>query len=345
MDAGGYDAYAESQRLSTYMQQHDQWDISDFATMQQICTQQQQQQQRLCFDDVDMLQPLDMEDAVPVQEEETGSLWDQVFYEGMDKNCAEINHVVQQQQQFHCSSSEYSYDGPSSSPSGSNYSTSSQQDSPTNGNLATDTSTSKFNIPDISVLESADCVEIEMPKKATTSKQAEKRHPSPGQRERSSAAGTSIRYGIPSGTIKCPVCVDGESGSHTYYGGKVCHSCRGFFRRSVQNNHYPFFTCKHGRTCQVESKTRQVPSILFAYSIVVAFSNRYKLFFDVNLFVHRKSCKWCRFNRCLEQAGLQVDLVLSSQQRRQLELKKTQNRIAKRNKRVTSSGEGTVAIW
>ncbi len=42
----------------------------------------------------------------------------------------------------------------------------------------------------------------------------------------------------------CPVCVDGESGKHLHYGGKACHSCRGFFRRSVQSNQHHEFQCK-----------------------------------------------------------------------------------------------------
>ena len=55
------------------------------------------------------------------------------------------------------------------------------------------------------------------------------------------------------------------------------------------------------------------------------------------LYLNRKSCKWCRFHRCLSEAGLQVELVLSAQERRQLELKKTQNRLARRRKRAKGS--------
>ena len=86
-------------------------------------------------------------------------------------------------------------------------------------------------------------------------------------------------------TTKCPVCIDGNAGKHNHYGGRVCHSCRGFFRRSVQNNHFPMFECDRGLDdCVIESKTR-------------------------------KSCKFCRFQKCLDKAGLKVEQVLSYEER------------------------------
>ena len=48
----------------------------------------------------------------------------------------------------------------------------------------------------------------------------------------------------------------------------------------------------------------------------------------------RRSCKWCRFQRCLGVAGLKMDHVLSTAQRKQLEAKKTVNRMAKGNKNI-----------
>ena len=33
---------------------------------------------------------------------------------------------------------------------------------------------------------------------------------------------------------KCPVCHE-KAGKHSYYGGRVCPSCRAFFRRAVQS--------------------------------------------------------------------------------------------------------------
>ena len=83
----------------------------------------------------------------------------------------------------------------------------------------------------------------------------------------------------------CPVCIDGDVGKHNHYGGRVCHSCRGFFRRSVQNNHYPLFECSTGlKKCIIQSKTR-------------------------------KSCKFCRFQNCIVKAGLQMEQVMTFNER------------------------------
>ena len=40
------------------------------------------------------------------------------------------------------------------------------------------------------------------------------------------------------GSIPCPICGMGETGTHNHYGGRACTSCRAFFRRSVQTNSY-----------------------------------------------------------------------------------------------------------
>ena len=71
----------------------------------------------------------------------------------------------------------------------------------------------------------------------------------------------------------CHVCGE-AAGKHTAYGGKVCPSCRAFFRRSVQTRYYEIFSCDNDERCLVDSKTR-------------------------------KSCKFCRFTKCL-QANMQV---------------------------------------
>ncbi len=86
---------------------------------------------------------------------------------------------------------------------------------------------------------------------------------------------------------QCPVCEDGRIGRHTYYGGRSCHSCRGFFRRSVQSGHWRLFRCKTGDrgNCTVLSRTRQ-------------------------------SCQSCRFRRCLNLGGLKPELVLTGEERR-----------------------------
>ncbi len=83
----------------------------------------------------------------------------------------------------------------------------------------------------------------------------------------------------------CPVCVDGHLARHHHYGGRACYSCRGFFRRAVQTQHYKSFNCPERRSCIIESKSR-------------------------------KSCKWCRFYKCVNLAGMKLDLVMSREERK-----------------------------
>uniref|UniRef100_A0A4W5MXI0 Nuclear receptor domain-containing protein n=1 Tax=Hucho hucho TaxID=62062 RepID=A0A4W5MXI0_9TELE len=62
----------------------------------------------------------------------------------------------------------------------------------------------------------------------------------------------------------CPVCGDKVSGYH--YGLLTCESCKGFFKRTVQNNKR--YTCIENQTCAID-KTQ------------------------------RKRCPYCRFQKCL----------------------------------------------
>ncbi|KAG9351144.1 hypothetical protein JZ751_025034 [Albula glossodonta] len=62
----------------------------------------------------------------------------------------------------------------------------------------------------------------------------------------------------------CPVCGDKVSGYH--YGLLTCESCKGFFKRTVQNNKR--YTCIENQSCQID-KTQ------------------------------RKRCPYCRFQKCL----------------------------------------------
>ncbi|KAK7081645.1 Nuclear receptor subfamily 5 group A member 2, partial [Halocaridina rubra] len=64
----------------------------------------------------------------------------------------------------------------------------------------------------------------------------------------------------------CPVCGDKVSGYH--YGLLTCESCKGFFKRTVQNK--KVYTCVADRSCQID-KTQ------------------------------RKRCPYCRFQKCLEE--------------------------------------------
>jgi hypothetical protein len=54
---------------------------------------------------------------------------------------------------------------------------------------------------------------------------------------------------------KCQVC-GGVAGKHHAYGGKVCHSCRAFFRRSVQTKYYEIFACTENENCNINSRLK-----------------------------------------------------------------------------------------
>lgn len=81
----------------------------------------------------------------------------------------------------------------------------------------------------------------------------------------------------------CPVCDVPRTGSHYYYGAQVCVSCRGFFKRSVQSGHYNLFKCSSLENCKINSK-------------------------------NWKSCKYCRFKKCLN-SGMQTKYVMTNKER------------------------------
>lgn len=74
----------------------------------------------------------------------------------------------------------------------------------------------------------------------------------------------------------CPVCGDKVSGYH--YGLLTCESCKGFFKRTVQNK--KVYTCVADRSCHID-KTQ------------------------------RKRCPYCRFQKCLE-VGMKLEGKLST---------------------------------
>uniref|UniRef100_A0A182R0Q8 Nuclear receptor domain-containing protein n=1 Tax=Anopheles farauti TaxID=69004 RepID=A0A182R0Q8_9DIPT len=76
----------------------------------------------------------------------------------------------------------------------------------------------------------------------------------------------------------CPVCGDKVSGYH--YGLLTCESCKGFFKRTVQNK--KVYTCVAERQCHID-KTQ------------------------------RKRCPYCRFQKCLE-VGMKLEGSLRGQQ-------------------------------
>ena len=81
----------------------------------------------------------------------------------------------------------------------------------------------------------------------------------------------------------CPICGH-EAGKHSHYGGKGCASCRAFFRRSVQNKSYQNFACAKNKNCAIDSKSW-------------------------------KSCRYCRFQRCLD-SGMKPSWVMNDEERK-----------------------------
>ncbi|XP_059398544.1 nuclear receptor subfamily 5 group A member 2-like [Carassius carassius] len=77
----------------------------------------------------------------------------------------------------------------------------------------------------------------------------------------------------------CPVCGDKVSGYH--YGLLTCESCKGFFKRTVQNNKR--YTCAESQDCKID-KTQ------------------------------RKRCPFCRFQKCLN-VGMRLEAVRADRMR------------------------------
>ncbi|KAK1787033.1 hypothetical protein P4O66_017413, partial [Electrophorus voltai] len=77
----------------------------------------------------------------------------------------------------------------------------------------------------------------------------------------------------------CPVCGDKVSGYH--YGLLTCESCKGFFKRTVQNNKR--YTCSQNQDCGID-KTQ------------------------------RKRCPFCRFQKCLS-VGMRLEAVRADRMR------------------------------
>nr|QYI89699.1 FTZ-F1a transcript variant 2 [Monopterus albus] len=77
----------------------------------------------------------------------------------------------------------------------------------------------------------------------------------------------------------CPVCGDKVSGYH--YGLLTCESCKGFFKRTVQNNKR--YTCAENQECKID-KTQ------------------------------RKRCPFCRFQKCLS-VGMRLEAVRADRTR------------------------------
>lgn len=78
---------------------------------------------------------------------------------------------------------------------------------------------------------------------------------------------------------QCPVCGDRVSGYH--YGLLTCESCKGFFKRTVQNK--KVYTCVAERSCHIDKS-------------------------------QRKRCPFCRFQKCLD-VGMKLEAVRADRMR------------------------------
>ncbi|XP_072225598.1 nuclear receptor subfamily 5, group A, member 5 isoform X1 [Leuresthes tenuis] len=83
----------------------------------------------------------------------------------------------------------------------------------------------------------------------------------------------------PESEESCPVCGDKVSGYH--YGLLTCESCKGFFKRSVQNNKH--YTCAEQQSCPMNLS-------------------------------QRKRCPFCRFQKCLA-VGMKKEAVRADRMR------------------------------
>ncbi|KAM9823975.1 thyroid hormone receptor beta isoform 2-T3 [Neosynchiropus ocellatus] len=79
----------------------------------------------------------------------------------------------------------------------------------------------------------------------------------------------------------CVVCGDKATGYH--YRCITCEGCKGFFRRTIQKNLHPTYSCKYDGKCVIDKVTRN-------------------------------QCQECRFQKCIA-VGMATDLVLDDSKR------------------------------
>nr|XP_046242925.1 hepatic nuclear factor 4, beta isoform X5 [Scatophagus argus] len=75
------------------------------------------------------------------------------------------------------------------------------------------------------------------------------------------------------GRLQCSICADRATGKH--YGTSSCDGCKGFFRRSIRNNHV--YSCRFNRQCTVDKDKRN-------------------------------QCRYCRLQKCFK-AGMRKEAV------------------------------------
>ncbi|XP_034565736.1 steroidogenic factor 1-like [Notolabrus celidotus] len=116
----------------------------------------------------------------------------------------------------------------------------------------------------------------------------------------------------PDGSLEdlCPVCGDKVSGYH--YGLLTCESCKGFFKRTVQNN--KTYVCAEYQECRID-KTQ------------------------------RRRCPFCRFQKCLH-VGMRLEAVRADRMRggrNKFGPMYKQDRALKQQRKALSQGEGFIS--
>uniref|UniRef100_A0A3Q2QMA6 Thyroid hormone receptor alpha a n=2 Tax=Fundulus heteroclitus TaxID=8078 RepID=A0A3Q2QMA6_FUNHE len=113
----------------------------------------------------------------------------------------------------------------------------------------------------------------------------------------------------------CVVCGDKATGYH--YRCITCEGCKGFFRRTIQKNLHPAYSCKYDGCCIIDKITRN-------------------------------QCQLCRFKKCIA-VGMAMDLVLDDSKRvakrRLIEENREKRKKEEMVKTLQSRPEPTVAEW
>ncbi|XP_051871730.1 thyroid hormone receptor beta isoform X1 [Pristis pectinata] len=101
----------------------------------------------------------------------------------------------------------------------------------------------------------------------------------------------------------CVVCGDKATGYH--YRCITCEGCKGFFRRTIQKNLHPTYSCKHEGKCIIDKVTRN-------------------------------QCQECRFKKCIA-VGMATDLVLDDGKRLAKRKLIEENREKRRREELTKT--------
>ncbi|XP_052404128.1 thyroid hormone receptor alpha-A-like isoform X5 [Carassius gibelio] len=113
----------------------------------------------------------------------------------------------------------------------------------------------------------------------------------------------------------CVVCGDKATGYH--YRCITCEGCKGFFRRTIQKNLHPSYSCKYDSCCIIDKITRN-------------------------------QCQLCRFKKCISM-GMAMDLVLDDSKRvakrRLIEENRERKKKEEMVKTLHTRPEPTVSEW